>query len=117
MINNEHETTHINIILKDNAKLLANANISILTTDWGRLTIKGFQIWKSDRFNDRLNDKINITPPSRPSYGKYYPVVFFENHNSWYNLELDIYMAYTKKLEEQKKATVEEETEEINVPF
>src|SRR5690606_10089637 len=76
----------ITIIIKPGPKLLANANISFRTSfDW--ITIKGFQIWRSDHFNERLGSKINVAPPSKNAYGKYHTQVFFENSQKWYEIE------------------------------
>src|SRR3989338_3273357 len=75
-------------------KLLANATVSLNTVEYGFITIKGFQIWPSPNMNTRLQEQINITPPSRQIYGKYMTFVYIENPESWQRLEERIYDAY-----------------------
>lgn len=83
----------IKIIIKDKPNLLANANISFDTVAFGSITIKNFAIWKSKHFNERLQEAINITPPSTRGF-KYTAIVFFENRDRWYELEQQIYDAF-----------------------
>ncbi|MDP2672152.1 MAG: hypothetical protein Q8O68_01430 [Candidatus Daviesbacteria bacterium] len=85
----------ITIQLKDKANLLANAIVSLNTIAFGFVTIKNFAIWKSNHFNERLQEAINITPPSKPAYGKHYPIIFFENKDKWFELEQQIYDAFS----------------------
>lgn len=84
----------IKIILKDKPNLLANANVSINTVAFGFVTIKNFAIWKSTHFNERLNEAINIEPPSISSRGRYFKVIFFEPRDKWFELEQQIYDAF-----------------------
>ena len=88
----------ITIILKEQENLIANAHVSIPTSVFGWISIKGFQIWHSSRLNERLQEKINITPPSRQIYGRYSQIVFFENKELWFKLESRIYEAYLKAI-------------------
>lgn len=92
------ESIKIKIIIQNKNSLLANANISLNTFDFDFVTIKGFQIWKSTHFNERLSEAINITPPTKQAYGHYYQQVFFENKEKWYELELMIYEAFNNAL-------------------
>lgn len=84
----------IKITLKDKPNLLANATVSLNTTAFGFVTIKGFTIWKSKYFNERLQEAINIKPPAQFAFGKYYPQVFFESRDMWFDLEQKIYEAF-----------------------
>lgn len=86
----------IKVLQKDNGNLIANVNISIKTETYGFITIKGFQIWKSPLLNTRIQEKINISPPSKPFYGHYVQQVFIENQDKWFALESRIYDAYLK---------------------
>lgn len=85
----------IKINIKDKGALLANADVVIQTQGYGAITIKGFQIWKSECFNRRLKKYINIMPPSRRWYGKYIKIVFFEDPLRWEKLEKEIFIEYT----------------------
>jgi hypothetical protein len=90
----EDENLKIRIKLKKNSpKLLANADL-IFNSHYGFITIKDFQIWRSDYFNERVQAKINIKPPSRNNYGHYTPYIFIENENSWHDIERLIGSAY-----------------------
>lgn len=86
----------IEIKIKDIKTLLANATVSINTIPLGFVTIKGFAIWKSNHFNERLQEAINITPPSTRGF-KYIPIVFIENPKMWIELEQKIYDAFNTK--------------------
>ncbi|KKQ89242.1 MAG: hypothetical protein UT12_C0019G0011 [Candidatus Curtissbacteria bacterium GW2011_GWC2_38_9] len=86
----------ITVYLKDKNNLLANATVSIPTIEFGYVTIKDFLIWKSNNLNERLQEYINITPPTKQFYGRYHPGVFFEKKDCWYKLEEKIYDAYIK---------------------
>lgn len=77
--------------LKNGSSLLAIASVSIQTVEFGWVTIKGFRIWKSNVFNQRLQEMINITPPAHSNYGKWTPTVFFEEPKKWVQLEDWIY--------------------------
>jgi hypothetical protein len=92
------EKIKINIKIQNRGNLLANANISLLTDSYGWITIKGFQVWKSDILNIRLNEKINIKPTSqRSAFGKYLIIVFIEEQIYWEKMEKEIYKAYVDK--------------------
>src|SRR3989344_8904358 len=94
----ENEDVKITIILKKGSpKLLANATISIETVYFGFITIKGFQIWNSRIFNERLQEAINIVPPTIMPYGHPYTFVFFEKEQKWFDLETRIYEAFVKE--------------------
>ena len=95
---------------KKESRLLANATVSIATIEYGFVTIKGFQIWISSNLNDRLQEAINITPPSRQIYGRYVPFVFLESKESWYRLEERIYDAYHLAVSRKNK----KESEDVN---
>lgn len=108
------ENVKVKIIVKNVNNLLANATLSIRTVDYGIIDIKGFQIWKSKLINDRLQEPINIVPPSKPSFGKYIYLVFFENHDYWYEVERLIYTAYVDiRKQKNKDETINPE----DVPF
>lgn len=88
----------IEIKLKNKGKLLANADLVLLTSDFGWVTIKDFQIWESTVHNKRLDEFVNIEPPSvRQRFGRYIKRVFFENAGSWERVESMIYEEYKRK--------------------
>lgn len=95
-MNNIDGDVKIKVIIKNKGKLLANANICIETVKFGFVTIKGFQIWNSINLNERLQEGINITPPTKQAYGRFYQQLFFEDKNKWFKLEENIYSAYLK---------------------
>jgi len=114
-MNMENENLKITIILKNNPKLFANANVAINTVDFGFITIKGFQIWKSSIFNERLQEHINITPPNRQFMGHTISLVFIENRTLWFDLEEKIYSAFCQKRQpEIKEEVTEEDWEKID---
>jgi len=93
----KNEDVRITIILKNSSNnLLANATISIETTYFGFVTIKGFQIWRSRVFNERLQEAINVKPPTIMPYGRPYQFVFFEDKQKWFELESKIYDSFVK---------------------
>ena len=92
----------INIKIQNQVNLLANATISLLTDGYGWITIKGFQIWKSNILNARLGENINIKPTSqRNNFGKYITIVFIEGPEFWEKMETEIYQAYLDKLKNE----------------
>lgn len=101
-----NEDVIINVSWKGKNNLLATANVCLATTLFGDLNIKGFTIWKSDLENKRLQEPINIKPPSVRSYGRYREVVFFEDENHWFEIERKI---YGKFIEVRTKIESEEE--------
>lgn len=101
----------INIILKDQNNLLANATISLGTTSFGFVTIKGFQIWRSSRFNERLQETVNITPPTNMYQGKYFQQVFFEEPSKWFEIELKIYECFNLTRNETKGKRTNEDVD------
>lgn len=92
------EEIKVDIKIKNNGNLLANADLSLLTKDFGWVDIKDFQMWKSSNLNRRLDQYINIQPPSILIHGKYIPRVFFEDIEKWGRIESIIFYEYTKKL-------------------
>ncbi len=90
----------IEIKIKNKVKLLANANLMLLTSDFGWINIKDFQIWESNNYNKRLKEHINIKPPSANSFGRYINRVFLEDIKQWEKLEKLIFSEYQKKLNE-----------------
>lgn len=86
------EHVKIQVLIKNKGQLLANATISFETVYFGLVTIKDFQIWRSQIFNSRLQDSINIKPPTGYSWTRV--TVFFEDKEKWSELELEIYNAY-----------------------
>lgn len=108
----EMRDVNIKVFIKDKGNLIANSNVSINTVLFAFVTIKGFQIWRSDCFNERLQEKINITPPTRPAYGRYIPQVFFEDKNKWFELEQMIYNAFNT---ERLKKSLKQKTEDVNI--
>lgn len=109
----------IKIILRDSkSNLLANANISINTIQFGFVTIKGFQIWKSHNLNERLQESINITPPTRQVYGHYRFQVFFEDKTKWPIMEEMIYNAFLQirnKRVETEDVDIDELPDDLSV--
>lgn len=91
----EYGDLKITILMRNKPKLLANANISF-NSSFGMVTIKGFQIWKSPSYNSRLQEAVNITPPSIQFRGTYVQQVFFENKENWYEMERLIYSEFIK---------------------
>lgn len=97
----------IKIFLKENkGNLLANANITINTVDFGYLTLKGFQIWRSSKFNGRLQEAINITPPRKRVFGSFSNLIFLNDENKWHILENYIYEAFKKAQSNKKEKEV-----------
>lgn len=94
----------VQIFLKDQEKLLANATVLINITPFGPVTIKSFQIWKSHVFNERLNEPINILPTSI----KRFKLVFFEDISKWFELERIIFEAYSKAKSEKEDLNIDE---------
>jgi len=90
----------IEIKIKNNAKLLANANLMFLTEDFGWITVKDFQIWSSNLCNRRLNEFINIEPPSIRVAGKYMKRIYIEDLKQWEKIEKLIFNAYKEKQSE-----------------
>lgn len=86
----------IKVYLKDKNNLFANVTISVQTVGYDFLTVKDFQIWKSNNLNERLQEYINITPPTKVIFGRYIPRVFLEKKEKWFELETRIYDAYLK---------------------
>lgn len=107
------ENVKIVIYIKNIRALLANANLTLKTSEFGNIVIKGLPIWKSNRFNERLQENINITPPSKSNYGKYVDLVFFENKETWFEIERLIYSAYREKLNKKEDEDVNPE----DIPF
>lgn len=93
----------ISIFLKEQPNLIANATVSLKTIIFGFVTIKGFQVWRSNIFNGRLQEPINITPPTKQVFGKYTHQVFFESSKEWFALESKIYDALNKARERNSK--------------
>lgn len=85
---------NIKIKLKNEGKLLANADIMVPTLDYGELTIKNFQIWTSPIENRRLRERVNITPPTLNYMNMHHKMVFFEDLSYWELVELAIWKAY-----------------------
>jgi len=109
-----NENIHVNIFIKDKGNLLANATIAIMSVEYGFITIKNFQIWRSKVLNERLQVAINIAPPSIQAYGKYYPIVFFEQNRMWFEMEELIYRAYLEKKEQSKPRSEDIDIDEID---
>ena len=102
----------IKVFIKDKNNLIANANVSLNTLDFGFVTIKGFQIWRSNVFNQRLNEQINITPPTKQTFGRYTQQVFFEDKDKWYELEAKIYDVFNN---DRNKKLSKQSVEDINI--
>lgn len=114
------ENVEISIFFPEKqSSLLANATVSLRTIEYGFVTIKGFCIWISSRLNDRLQEKINITPPSKQIRGRYRPIVFVEEPiDNWYCLEARIYDAYHKaKIKIKYKQKQNEDVNPNDIPF
>ena len=90
----------IEVKIKNKSKLLANANLMLLTSDFGWINIKDFQIWESNIFNRRLQNHINIKPPSARVFSRYIDRIFFEDIREWEKIEKLIFDEYQKKLTE-----------------
>lgn len=104
----------ISIILPSKASnLLANVAITLDTYSCGKITIKGFQIWKSKNYNDRLQERINVAPPTKRYFSRYIPQVFIEDKPKWYELEERIYEAYKVKMGSKREEVVN--PEEIHI--
>lgn len=96
------DNIQIEIKIKNRERLLANANIYLLTQGYGVISIKDFQIWKSSNNNERLKAYLNITPPSIKVGLKYSKRVFFEDQKQWWKLERLIYKEFLKKQSESE---------------
>ena len=101
-MNINDESVKITITMKDKDNLIANATVSVKTEIYGWITIKNFCIWKSPILNDRIQEQINITPPSFRGVGKFHPLIFVEDEKLWHALESRIYDAF--HLERSKKS-------------
>ena len=88
------ENVKIKIFPHYKKSLLVKATVTINTPVFGFVTIKGFIVWESRNKNERLGDKINITPPSLQAFGRYFPLVFFEDREKWFELEELIYTKF-----------------------
>jgi hypothetical protein len=99
---------------KTESRLLANADVTFESPEYGPVTAKYFQIWRSQFMNKKLdNDKINIEPPSTRSNPNVIKCEFLrlENENKWFELMYQIYSAYKDAV----KAREGIETESISV--
>ena len=85
----------VKVIIKNKDNLLANATV-VLSTPFGKVTIKNFQIWKSRIHNSRLGESINIVPTSNGKYKQ----VFFEDTDKWFVLEKIIFNTFIKSKED-----------------
>lgn len=99
--------TQIKIYLYDKENLLlANADVTFEDIDFGPITVKGFQIWKSQFQNKRLDgEKINIEPPStreNPNVAKC-QFIHLDNAEKWFDLMIQIYAAYKKEVDDKEK--------------
>lgn len=112
---NRDEDVKINIIFKkDKGNLLANATVSINSVEFGYVTMKGFQIWRSRIFNERLQENINILPPTITPYGRPYTLIFFENPKKWQVLEEKIYSAFNQTRNKTKALSEDVDVDEID---
>lgn len=93
----------VKIKIKDGEKLLANADISIDTLEFGKLTIKNFQIWRSPVKNRRLGENVNVSPPSVGNLNMHFKTIFFEDMTQWENVEQRIWDAYQSALDSGNK--------------
>lgn len=89
--------------IKNIKSLLANCDVTFETIDFGLITIKGFQIWKSNYLHPFFQEEINITPPTVRSNGKYVPLVFFEGAVKWEEIRERIYSEYHKEISKAGK--------------
>lgn len=91
----DEEEIKINVsIPKKKSNLIAKATVTIKTSIFGYVTIKGFLIWQSEYIHPDFQEKLNITPPNQRIFSKYIPLVFFEDKQSWKLVESKIYDAY-----------------------
>jgi predicted alpha/beta superfamily hydrolase len=68
--------------------------------------------------NERLQEKINVQPPSINMYGKYHPVIFFKDKNQFFDIEERIYDAYClarNKRDEDKPHNENVDPDEIDI--
>jgi len=107
------ENVMIKVYIKDTKNVLANAHITV-DSDFGKITIKNFVIWKSPKHNERLQEYINIEPPTLRIYSRYQKLVFFEDVNMWIELERKIYDAY--RIEQTKKG-ITEQVDSNDIPY
>ncbi len=97
----------IKIYLYDDKEnpLLANADVTFEDTTFGPVTIKGFQIWRSQFHNKRLDgEKINIEPPStKPKYDLIkFRFVHLDDEEMWFKLMGQIFTAYKKEVNDNE---------------
>lgn len=100
------EWVQIDIRIIDKNNVLAAADLIILKSVVGTISIKGFLIFRSSRENPALKANINITPPSKKIITKYSPQVFFGNRERWNFLQKLIYEKYLSVKEEQLKRSL-----------
>lgn len=79
--------------------LLAIANV--IDGEW---RYQGFQIFKSPKFNERLQENIMIKPPQRTDGNGRYRNLLSTATKNWYRLEELIYSAFLKARDESPPA-------------
>lgn len=113
---NDEEVKISVTIPKKAGRLLANATL-VLPTQFGLITIKGFQIWPSPHFNERLKTNINISPPSKPAFGRYFRLIYFEDEKGWFEIEKQIYEIYLAKKSRETYGEMNENVNPDDIPF
>lgn len=116
------EYVKINIIDPGPSKhpnLLAKVSVSLKTNYLGFVTFKWFKIWKSNNFNERLQEAIYIQPPVSLAYGASHPQFRCEEgEDKWHLLEMKIYECFLKFREDNSPKVVQtEEVDEKDIPF
>jgi DNA-binding cell septation regulator SpoVG len=97
----------VNIKLSDSDKYLARATVIIDDL----LEIHGWRISQSEHFDQRFQESIWIQPPAyRSGFGKWRPIVFFDNKKVYENIETEIYDQYhlAKTKGDSEKVNVDE---------
>lgn len=95
---------------KTESRLLANADVTFESPEYGSITAKYFQIWRSQFVNKKLdNDKINIEPPSTKNNPNVIKCEFFrvEDEEKWFELMYQIYDAYKNAIKGKEEMVTE----------
>lgn len=98
-------------------KIIALVDVFIKHFMGDFIEIKGFVIWSSDLLNGRLQEKLNITPPSIQIFGKRSTIVYIQNETFWFEIEGYIYSALLDFRRNRKDDTTEESIDLKDIPF
>lgn len=103
----------VKVFIKQKGSQLGRANIAINTV-FGWIELKGFTLWESNQFNSRLQEKINIEPPSARYKTSFCKQVYFDKEK-WPEIEMYIYSEYKKELNSISQSNENKGKENVNV--